>query len=181
MQSKVQSNNNDNTQQYPDPPLDYPPLFSVLVLVEVKKLGALFVVVAVRLMASIIDRLSQVLLTPPSSRCLCNNTSITTTIPPTLSASKRAASQISEGTPDDCRQQAADGAINAKARSRSTKAQTKANEDTKLLLANYDLRDDIEVNPAELPEEKKFEASGNNTEQWNRNHKGALAFAKAYL
>jgi hypothetical protein len=73
------------------------------------------------------------------------------------------------------------GAINAKARSRSTKAQTKANKDTDLLLANYDHRDDIEVYPAELPEEKKLEASGNNTEQGNRNHRDVLAFAKAYL
>jgi hypothetical protein len=100
----------------------------------------------------------------------------TTTNPPTLSRSKRAASQISRGAPDGRGQQAADGTT-TNAKSKSTKAQRKANTDTKHLLDNDENGDDNEITPVEPPQQKK---SSNNTEQWNQNYKDVLAFAEAH-
>jgi hypothetical protein len=87
-------------------------------------------------------------------------TMYTTTTPPsqpTQSTSKRAVCQISGGAPDDRGQQAADAksiATNAQAKARSTKAQMKANEFTKLLSEQYNDRDDIAITPADMPEIK---------------------------
>jgi uncharacterized protein YdcH (DUF465 family) len=70
--------------------------------------------------------------------------------PSTLSTSKRAASEISEGAPDDPGQQAADRT--AAANARSTKAQMKVNGYMKMLWEQYNDRDDIAITEAEMPE-----------------------------
>jgi hypothetical protein len=109
---------------------------------------------------------------------MANPTTTTPAAPPAQSTSKRAASQISGGAPDD-RGQTADGttttnasgqqaavgttAINAsgqqaavgttaisKAKAKSTKTIQKAKDYTQFLEDNYKNRDDIEITPAEM-------------------------------
>lgn len=80
-----------------------------------------------------------------------HTTNATSPSQPTLSASKRAASQISGDAPDDSEQKADTAAA---ANARSAKAQILVNEYTKLLCEKYNDRDDIEIISADLPEKK---------------------------